>query len=97
MGACIAKPARGKLFGNSQSSQTKDAKRQSRADRLVQNKRAVCAGEEASTKKKKTLKEIQLESPPGFKKFEMEVDWQTIDEDIALQLWEDVFKPLYTL
>ena len=46
--------------------------------------------------KRKTLKELQLESPPGFKKFEIEVNLETIDEEIALQLWEDVFKPLYT-
>ena len=24
-----------------------------------------------------------------------ELDWQNKDEDIALQLWEDVLKPLY--
>ena len=51
---------------------------------------------ERPVKKRKSLKELQLESPPGFKKFETEVDLETIDEEIALQLWEDVFKPLYT-
>ena len=51
---------------------------------------------EGSLTKRKTLKELQLESPPGFKKFEIEVNLETIDEEIALQLWEDVFKPLYT-
>ena len=48
------------------------------------------------TVKRKTLQELQEEGPPGFRKFELEVKWQTIDEDIALQLWEDVYKPLYT-
>lgn len=51
---------------------------------------------EGSLTKRKSLKELQLESPPGFKKFEIEVNLETIDEEIALQLWEDVFKPLYT-
>ena len=48
------------------------------------------------TLKRKILQELQKEGPPGFRKFELEVKWQTIDEDIALQLWEDVYKPLYT-
>ena len=42
------------------------------------------------------LKKLQMESPPGFEKFDSEVDWQTIDPEISLKLWEDVFKPLYT-
>ena len=45
---------------------------------------------------KATLRELQRNPPPGFRKFESEVKWQTLDEEIALQLWEDVFKPLYT-
>lgn len=48
------------------------------------------------TVKRKTLQELQKEGPPGFRKFELEIKWQTIDEDIALQLWEEVYKPLYT-
>lgn len=55
-----------------------------------------CGNFEGSLTKRKSLKELQLESPPGFKKFEIEVNLETIDEEIALQLWEDVFKPLYT-
>lgn len=55
-----------------------------------------CGNLEGSLTKRKSLKELQLESPPGFKKFEIEVNLETIDEEIALQLWEDVFKPLYT-
>lgn len=51
---------------------------------------------DGSVKRRKSLKELQIESPLGFQKFESEVPWQTIDEDIAMQLWEDVFKPLYT-
>ena len=55
-----------------------------------------CGTLEGSLTKRKSLKELQLESPPGFKKFEIEINLETIDEEIALQLWEDVFKPLYT-
>ena len=76
MGACIAKPMiakeKGKLFGNSKSSQTRDAKRKSRADRPVQNQKgaggegvdenSTRSSEEPSTKKKRSFKEIQLES-----------------------------------
>jgi len=53
-------------------------------------------GKEEPNMKKNTLQELHMEPPPGFRKFESEVDWQNMDEDIALQLWEDVFKPLYT-
>ena len=41
------------------------------------------------------LKTLQMESPPEFKKFDSEVKWQAIDPKISLQLWEDMFKPLY--
>ena len=67
-----------------------------RADRgsIVDNDNARNGPE--VTLKRKTLQELQKEGPPGFRKFELEVNWQTIDEDIALQLWEEVYKPLYT-
>lgn len=45
---------------------------------------------------KTTLRELKRDPPPGFRKFVSEVDWQTIDEEFAPQLWEDIFKPLYT-
>ena len=53
-------------------------------------------GSEGAKMKKKTLQELHMDPPPAFRKFESEVDWQNMDHDIALQLWEDVFKPLYT-
>lgn len=53
------------------------------------------SNEEPKTKKL-SLHELHLNPPPGFRKFESEVDWRDIDEDIAFQLWEDIFKPLYT-
>ena len=53
-------------------------------------------GKDEPNMKKKTLQELHMDPPPGFRKFESEVDWQNMDEDIALQLWEDVFKPLHT-
>ena len=46
--------------------------------------------------KRMTLKELKKECPLGFRKFELEVGLDSIDEEIALQLWEDVYKPLYT-
>ena len=53
-------------------------------------------GSEEAQTKKKTLHELHVDPPPGFRKFESEMDWQNMDHDIALQLWEDVFKALYT-
>ena len=53
-------------------------------------------GKEEAKMKKKSLQELHMKPPPAFRKFESEVDWQNMDQDIALQLWEDVFKPLYT-
>ena len=32
---------------------------------------------------KTTLRELQRDPPPGFRKFESEVDWQSIDDEIA--------------
>lgn len=99
MGASITKVAKRK------NSQKKSAAKK------VQNKRGrFCLGDgaeegnavdirrsvEGPVKKRKSLQELHMNPPPGFRKFEAEVPWQTIDEKIALQLWEDVFKPLYT-
>ena len=98
----MAKPAEtqesGKIVGIFRSGKkSKRKEKQIRADRgsMVDIDNNTQSGAEV-TQKRKTLQELQKECPPGFRKFELEVKWQTIDEDIALQLWEDVFKPLYT-
>ncbi|KAL9958051.1 hypothetical protein ACROYT_G035017 [Oculina patagonica] len=94
MGARMTKPAegkeKGKLFGNSRSQKNR-AKKQIRADRhsFVDNTKSS-AGVPV---KRKTLKELQKECPLGFKKFELEIGLESIDEEIALQLWEDVYRP----
>ena len=91
MGACIAKLGKRKEKGS--GNKTKQAEKNIRA--------GLDSGVDDTQRrtnvpvKKKTLRELQKECPPGFAKFELEVQWQTMDEDIALQLWEDVFKPLY--
>ena len=101
MGACIAKPKEteenGKLVGIFRSRKKSTRKeKQIRADRgSILDNDSSQSGVEV-TLKRKTLQELQKEGPPGFRKFELEVKWQTIDEDIALQLWEEVYKPLYT-
>ena len=64
--------------------------------KIMEKRRTTEPGKEDQPKKKKTLQELHMDPPSGFRKFESEVDWQNMDEDIALQLWEDVFKPLYT-
>ena len=82
------------IFQSSKKSKRKE--KQTRADRgSIDDNDNTRSGAEV-TLKRKILQELQKEGPPGFRKFELEVKWQTIDEDIALQRWEDVYKPLYT-
>lgn len=52
--------------------------------------------EQTSKNNKHSLQELQMKSPPGFKAFESAVDLRALDEETALKLWEDIFKPLYT-
>ena len=92
MGARIAKLAKRKEKGS--GNQTKQEKKKIRAD--LDSGADDARSRADKPVKKKTMRELQKECPPGFAKFELEVQWQTMDEDIALQLWEDVFKPLYT-
>lgn len=82
------------IFRSRRKSKRKE--KQIRADRgsILDNDNSQSGAD--VTLKRKTLQELQKEGPPGFRKFELEVKWQTIDEDIALQLWEEVYKPLYT-
>ena len=48
-----------------------------------------------ATEKKLTLEELRTRRPaPGFKEFEAALGSQNLDEEVALQLWEDIFKPL---
>ena len=84
------------LFGNSETgSRRKQVKKQIRADRhsSVDNNRRNAD----VPAKRKSLKELRKECPPGFRKFELEVGLDSINEEIALQLWEDVFQPLHAL
>ena len=45
-------------------------------------------------KKKLSLAELKKISPPGFQEFEAAIAWQELDEETALLLWENIFKPL---
>ena len=45
-------------------------------------------------KKKLSLEDLKRISPPGYKEFEAAVTLKDLDEEIALKLWEDIFKPL---
>ena len=84
-----------KKQGGSRKGQLEMAKKQKASPGKGGDQLNFQRSEEAKMKEK-TLQELHMESPPGFKKFESNVDWQNMDEDIALQLWEDIFKPLYT-
>lgn len=99
-----------KSFGDRQRSSQGEKQEKGRVVKvnLLQRQKRSCSGieednsnnmrgsAETSGTKRKTLQELHMDPPPGFRKFESEVDWRTIDEEIALQLWEDVFRPLYT-
>ena len=45
-------------------------------------------------KEKLSLEELKKTSPPAFQEFEAALASQELDEEIALLLWEDIFKPL---
>lgn len=38
--------------------------------------------------------ELRKRRPSGFKEFEIALGSQDLEEEVALQLWEDIFKPL---
>ena len=62
-------------------------------------KNKKCSGqsvacEESQGEKKLTLEELMKLSPPGYKEFEAAVGSRDLDEETALQLWEDIFKSL---
>ena len=66
-------------------------------DGSTKNKK--CSGqsvacEESQGEKKLTLEELMKLSPPGYKEFEAAAGSRDLDEETALQLWEDIFKSL---
>ena len=66
-------------------------------DGSTKNKK--CSGqsvacEENQGEKKLTLEELKKLSPLGYKEFEAAVGSRDLDEETALQLWEDIFKSL---
>ena len=67
-------------------------------DGSTKNKK--CSGqsvacEESQGEKKLTLEELKKLSPPGYKEFEAAAGSRDLDEETALQLWEDIFKSLH--
>lgn len=44
--------------------------------------------------RKETLMKLRKRRPSGFKEFEIALGSQDLEEEVALQLWEDIFKPL---
>lgn len=49
---------------------------------------------EIQPKKMLSLEELKKTSPPGFEEFEAAFASTELDEETALLLWEDIFKPL---
>jgi len=50
--------------------------------------------ENKKERKKLTLTQLQEKSPPGYKQFEASLGLEELDEELALKLWQDIFKPL---
>lgn len=102
MGACVTKISSRRREKRKSFRETLFAGQKKKADKYEgtdsrDNEEGETSGQNSGKRSAKTtLRELQLNPPPGFRKFESEVDWQTMDEEIALQLWVDVFKPLYT-
>ena len=102
MGACVTKITsrrrqKRKSFRESRSgSQRKTQDKYEGKDSRNNEEGEISSQNSERRSAKTTLRELQRDPPPGFRRFESEVAWQTIDEEIALQIWEDVFKPLYT-
>lgn len=107
MGTCLTKVAgkkeKRKSFGDLlRSSQAKMEEKQEEErlanmpQRIEADNSSMRRSGEGPARKRKALQELHMAPPPAFRKFEEEVDWKIIDEEIAPQLWEDVFKPLYT-
>lgn len=71
-------------------------KRQQKSSTKKENSsgQSVAREENQGKKKKLTLEELKNLSPPGYKEFEAAVGSKDLDEQTALQLWEDIFKPL---
>ena len=77
-------------------------KKENRADERLKDgstKNKTCSGqsvacEESQGEKKLTLEELMKLSPPGYKEFEAAVGSKDLNEETALQLWEDIFKSL---
>lgn len=58
------------------------------------SKQTVEQGDRQCGRQKVTLEELKRTSSPGYKRFEAAIGSQDLDEETALLLWEDIFKPL---
>ena len=48
--------------------------------------------DESREKLRFILEELKRKQPPGYEEFEAAVESKGMDEETALQLWEDIFK-----
>ena len=48
--------------------------------------------DESKEKHRLILEELKRQSPPGYEEFEAAVGSKGLDDETALQLWEDIFK-----
>lgn len=63
---------------------------------LEHSQHSVQPGSESKGKQKLRLEELKKKAPPGYKQFEFEAALRSldVDEETALELWEDLFSKL---
>ena len=73
---------------------TADEHEEIASNQETHSKQTVEQGDRQWGRQKVTLEELKSTSPPGYKRFEAAIGSQDLDEETALLLWEDIFKPL---
>ena len=61
---------------------------------LEPSKHLVQPDSESKGKQKLRLEELKKKAPPGYKQFEAALRSLDVDEETALELWEDLFSKL---
>ena len=61
---------------------------------LEHSQHSVQPGSESKSKQKLSLEELKKKAPPGYKQFEAALRSLDVDQETALELWEDLFSKL---
>ena len=89
MGACVTKitsrrSEKRKSFRETRSGNQKKTQDKYEGKDSRNNEEGEISSQNSERRSAKTtLRELQRDPPPGFRKFESGVDWQSIDDEIA--------------